>query len=157
MSALIYRQGSGELLSAATLALIGVGYSGNGLGLNNPGMERMRDVGPIPRGEYDILPPLDPAGHLGPLAFPLRPRAGTETYGRSDFLLHADNFARNHTASHGCIIQDRPARLAVLKFVGGVLTVVQGPARKSAPAPAPSPVSADDLNAAELANVEHSK
>ena len=30
----------------------GVGYSGNGDGLNNPAMEDKMDIGPIPRGLY---------------------------------------------------------------------------------------------------------
>lgn len=92
---------------------MGIGYSGNGPGLNNGEMEADHDVGPIPVGRWRIGPPLDPIDHLGPLAMPLTPEEGTDTLGRSGFFMHGDNAAMNHTASHGCIIMGHTIREAV--------------------------------------------
>lgn len=43
-----------------------------------------------------------------PYTFRLVPCLGTETYGRSGFLIHGDNAASD--ASHGCIIANRDCR-----------------------------------------------
>ena len=79
---------------------IATGYSGHGEGRNNPTMEAVRSVGPIPRGEYEISPPFDTQAH-GPLVMHLSP-VGHDALGRSGFLVHGDNV--RHDASHGCII-----------------------------------------------------
>jgi hypothetical protein len=42
-----YKQSTGELDHNG--AAIGAGYSGHGAGLNNPAMQNVHDVGPIPR------------------------------------------------------------------------------------------------------------
>jgi hypothetical protein len=86
---------------------VGVGYSGAGPGRNNPKLQFVRNVGPIPRGHYKIGPPHDTATH-GPYVMVLTPLPGTHTHGRAGFLIHGDN--RRHDASHGCIILDRLLR-----------------------------------------------
>jgi hypothetical protein len=43
----------------------------------------------------------------------LEPDAGTDTRGRAGFLIHGDNTAMDHTASHGCIILPRATRLTI--------------------------------------------
>lgn len=106
-----YRQTTGELRGPAGM-IVGVGYSGNRAGLNNPAMEADPDVGPIPAGLYHIGPALNPPDHLGPIAMPLTP-VGHDAHGRSGFFCHGDNAARNHTASHGCVIQDHEPRAAI--------------------------------------------
>lgn len=81
---------------------VSVGYSGRGAGRNNPQLEHMRDIGPIPRGQYSIG-----AAHIhpgkGPLTMTLTP-VGHTARGRTAFLIHGDS--RNHPgdASEGCII-----------------------------------------------------
>lgn len=48
-----YRQSTGELLDANGV-VIGVGYSGSPAGKNNPAMQNVVDVGPIPQGTYHV-------------------------------------------------------------------------------------------------------
>jgi len=85
-------------------------YSGNGVGLNNVSMERIEGVGPIPRGGWTIDRWDDVHGTKGPIVAVLSPNEGTNTFGRSEFLIHGDNGLGNHSASHGCIILSRPWR-----------------------------------------------
>ena len=107
-----YQQSTGRLTGPDGL-LAGVGYSGHGPGLNNPDMQGAVGVGPIPQGLWHIGPARNPPDHLGPLAMPLTPQAGTHALGRSAFFMHGDNAAANHTASDGCIIMNHTIRLAV--------------------------------------------
>ncbi|MGD0773196.1 MAG: tlde1 domain-containing protein [Candidatus Solibacter sp.] len=85
------------------------GYSGFGQGKNNPDMENVPDVGPIPRGIYDIGPIHDTTTH-GPHVMALTPEPGTDTLGRDGFLIHGDSVENPGTASHGCIILPRTVR-----------------------------------------------
>ncbi len=85
----------------------GNGYSGTGVGRNNPAMQNARNVGPVPQGRYVIGAPQDTTTH-GPHVMALTPAAGTQTFTRSGFLIHGDN--RRHDASNGCIILDRQTR-----------------------------------------------
>src|SRR5262245_26064491 len=97
----VYKQSSGELwLNGKT---IGKGYSGHGKSVNNPEAEKDANVGPIPRGEWTIG---DAFTHetKGPVVMRLTPFSGTNTFGRSGFLIHGDNSKVNQSASEGCII-----------------------------------------------------
>jgi len=115
-----YEQATGRFLGPDG-KLLATGYSGNGEGLNNPAMEAVHMVGPIPRGGWAIdLTPL-PLGHLGPLALVLSP-VGFDPNGRSLFRIHGDNSAMNHTASDGCIILPHDARQAI---VNGAVTALE--------------------------------
>ena len=82
---------------------MGTGYSGNGLGLNNPAMQDVRDVGPIPIGQYNIGP-----GYthriLGRVTMNLNPLKGTNTFGRTLFRIHGDSPDLDNSASKGCIV-----------------------------------------------------
>jgi hypothetical protein len=116
--------------------LIGIGYSGAGVGKNNPSMEGIVDVGPIPCGNYLIKgPPFDSPKH-GKFVLYLVPDADTKAriiaYGRdpNTFLLHGDSIENAGTASQGCVIQDRGTREAVwaanamdngLRVIAGVI------------------------------------
>lgn len=106
-----YSQASGALRGPAA-AIVGVGYSGTGAGLNNPAMQDVRDVGPLPCGWWTIGPAYEHP-HLGTLTMDLTPDAGTNTYGRDDFRIHGDNAARNFSASKGCMVQDHGPRSQV--------------------------------------------
>src|SRR5882762_4348724 len=85
---------------------VGAGYSGhdNGVqnGINNPDLENVHDVGPIPRGNYTIQPFFDDTGGKGPIVAHLDPEPGTEVFARSGFMIHGDNSTGNRSASHGC-------------------------------------------------------
>ena len=117
----IYEQSTGRLLRNGKLA--GFGYAGYGDGQNNPAMQHLRNVGPLPQGVWRILPPQDPAGRLGPLALPLEPISG-EMFGRDDFLIHGDSTARNRTASIGCIVVAIEVRRLIVGSGDDLLTVI---------------------------------
>ncbi len=96
-----YKQSNGEISSAEGLTWRG-GYSGHGEGRNNPDMQDMPDIGPIPQGSYVIGMAYNDPGRLGPCVMHLDPMEGTNTFGRSLFRIHGDNL--EHDASEGCII-----------------------------------------------------
>ena len=97
---------------------VGTGYAGRDAGKNNPLLENLKGIGPLPRGVYtgDALVMHDPK--LGPYVIHLTPDAPTteriEAYGRDpeSFFMHGDNVKSPGTASHGCIIQSRTTREA---------------------------------------------
>jgi hypothetical protein len=103
-----YAQKSGELQQDGKP--VATGYSGAGAGKNNPALENVPNVGPIPQGDWTIAgPPVDTADH-GPYVLKLNPAAATETFGRSGFLMHGDSREHPGCASHGCVILPRPVR-----------------------------------------------
>jgi hypothetical protein len=119
-----YAQGSGKLVNPAG-SVVGFGYSGRGVGLNNPAEQAVEDVGPIPQGEWTIGRFFDDEGGKGPLVAHVTAAPGTETYGRSGFMIHGDNEAANHTASEGCIILPRGLRVMVMASAESALTVTE--------------------------------
>ncbi len=123
-----YAQKTGELLQDGES--VATGYSGAGDGKNNPAMESVPNVGPIPQGDWTIAgPPFDTANH-GPYVLKLKPTADTPTFGRSGFLLHGDSIESPGCASHGCVIMPRPTREQVWNSGDRDLKVVEeAPAR----------------------------
>ena len=103
-----YSQSTGQLLDPDG-GIIATGYSGRDGGLNDPADQDIPNFGPIPRGSYTIGRVFSHPS-CGPVAMRLEPAAGTDTHGRSGFLIHGDNSAMDHTASHGCIILPRVIR-----------------------------------------------
>ncbi|MGY2050685.1 tlde1 domain-containing protein [Methylobacterium sp. JK268] len=110
-SAYVYEQATGRLYLRrdGSLDLEAFGYSGSevGGGKNNPDAQCRQDVGPLPRGDYQIGGPI-----MGPSPYslPLTPASTNDMCGRSGFLIHGDSIAAPGRASHGCIILARPAR-----------------------------------------------
>jgi hypothetical protein len=93
-------QSSGELLH--NWFHVCFGYSGAGEGKNNPTLQRVANVGPIPCGTYRI----GKAYHhpkLGELTMNLDPIDGTDDFGRSEFRIHGDSVGHPGSASHGCV------------------------------------------------------
>ena len=85
------------------------GYSGKGAGRNNPALEAMPNIGPIPKGLWSIdHPPYDDP-HKGKLVFRLHP-VGHDAHGRSGFLIHGDSGEHPGQASEGCVILPRLIR-----------------------------------------------
>lgn len=104
-------------------SLVDTGYSGKGDGLNNPDMQNVPRVGPIPIGVYTIGPAYhDP--EKGPCVMRLTPDPDNEMFGRAGFLCHGDNPQANHTASEGCIIQGPITREAINASDDKTLVVV---------------------------------
>ena len=93
-----YSQSTGTLTRDGQF--IAAGYSGAGIGRNNPAEQAVRDVGPIPQGRYNIGPHFD-AVVQGPCVMRLTP-VGHDALGRDGFLIHGDNLT--HEASTGCIV-----------------------------------------------------
>lgn len=103
-----WRQKAGELVRNGVV--MGVGYAGHDEGRNNPALQHVHSVGPIPRGNWNIVgPPVDTDDH-GPVVMRLEPFPGTETFGRSGFLIHGDSVSHPGTASLGCICLPRVVR-----------------------------------------------
>jgi hypothetical protein len=106
-----YAQKSGALLQGTTR--IGTGYSGYQEGKNNPSMQAVENVGPIPQGTWTIEgPPFNTQEH-GPYVLGLQPAQDTNTFGRSEFLMHGDSIANPGNASRGCIIMPHDVRVTV--------------------------------------------
>lgn len=101
-----YHQSTGALSAPQGLG-VATGYSGAEMGKNNPLTEGEKNVGPIPRGTYQIRP-AHFSPHTGPLSMDLVAMPNTHTLGRYAFLIHGDN--PSHTASQGCIILSRGIR-----------------------------------------------
>jgi len=107
-----HKQSTGELFAPLTGEVVDIGYSGFEEGKNNPAMQHVRMVGPIPEGFYTIEEPRDTAEH-GPYAMPLMPDETNEMFGRSGFLIHGDSVLHLGAASEGCPIHSHAARIRV--------------------------------------------
>lgn len=109
----IYRQSLGSWHFPLPSTLVSMGYSGAGVGKNNPAMQAIHDTGPIPCGMWEITgPPFDTTEH-GPDVLRLNPAPGTNTFGRSGFLVHGDSILHPGMASEGCIIMPHDIRLKI--------------------------------------------
>jgi hypothetical protein len=104
----VYHQSSGALHSDGQL--IATGYAGTAEGRNNPAMEMVRSIGPLPAGLYAIRPAIDRHPTMGPRVIPLVP-VNHDCLGRNSFYVHGDN--DDHDASRGCPIFPRAIRLAI--------------------------------------------
>jgi Tlde1 domain len=91
-------------------------YSGSGPGKNNPDMQGVRNVGPIPQGAYTISEPFDlDGGPHGPYVLKLTPDPANVMFGRSGFLIHGDSKENPGSSSEGCIVAPRSIREAIAK------------------------------------------
>lgn len=102
-----YEQLTGRLLHYG--AEVAIGYAGAGDGKNNPDMQGVHNVGPLPVGRYTICAPCDTQTH-GPYVLRLTPDAKNDMCGRAGFLIHGDSVQHPGTASQGCIIMPRAVR-----------------------------------------------
>lgn len=118
----IYRQSTGEMIYGDTP--LGIGYSGFGQGKDNPAMQNIHNVGPIPEGFWRIGPLEDRPQDLGPVVMPLTPEEETETFGRSEFWIHGDSQSHPGLASHGCIILARSIRQFIADSSDDLLEVL---------------------------------
>lgn len=112
MSKLVWDQSAGQLLLDGKL--ISPGYSGKGRGRNNPALENVPGIGPIPAGRWAIKSIYD-SDNVGPRTMVLWSIDGTPDdrdarTGRSAFRIHGDSIRAPGTASRGCIILPRKVR-----------------------------------------------
>jgi hypothetical protein len=112
----IFVSGVGEfILPSRTLPC----WAGRGDGLNNPEMESVKNVGPIPRGRYAIMEAKHPRFHRP--AFRLVPDPANGMFGRSAFWIHGG------TLSHGCIMLQMSSRVILQASDIRTLFVVHRP------------------------------
>jgi hypothetical protein len=103
-----YSQSTGAIANAKG-EVIAHGYSGYLQGKNNPALQGVRNLGPIPVGKWRMANVIN-SPHTGPFTIILEPASNTETFGRSAFRIHGDSIKDPGSASHGCIIAPRPTR-----------------------------------------------
>lgn len=96
------------------------GYAGREQGRNNPQLEALKNVGPIPRGCWEIGEAVYSAV-AGPVTVVLTPHPETALFGRSAFRIHGNN--AKDDASRGCIILPRSIRSMIAKRRGQTLLV----------------------------------
>jgi RHS repeat-associated protein len=113
-----YNQASGQLYEinpgAQPVAVGRNGYAGgnqgqNPEGVNNPALQHLQNVGPLPEGHYTIGQAYYHP-KLGAVTMNLDPLPSTHMYGRNLMRIHGDNSSQNQSASQGCIVQNRPTR-----------------------------------------------
>lgn len=94
--------------------------SGHGEGLNNPAMERVIGIGPIPRGSYFIGRAGDHI-RLGEEVMPLTPFSSNDMFGRDDFYIHGAEIGTTimepGDSSDGCILMERDKRETLASLV----------------------------------------
>ncbi|MEM5311264.1 tlde1 domain-containing protein [Paraburkholderia sp. JHI869] len=117
----VYSQSTGRLTRNGVTT--GTGYSGRGAGRNNGSMQRSRGAALIPRGTYTISAPFH-HNHAGNYTMRLTPQLGTNTFGRSGFMMHGDSARHPDEASEGCVIQSYSARHQVWTSGDRTLQVV---------------------------------
>lgn len=128
-----YEQKTGKLFkpmkNGTFLECVATGYAGgnqgrNPEGKNNPDMQGVKKIGPLPCGLYTFGTPLKHS-NLGPFAIPLTPDPGNEMFGRGGFYMHGDT-TPSGDASEGCIILGRITRQACWDSIDHQLKVIKG-------------------------------
>lgn len=119
----IFRIKAGELQHDG--AFFATAYSGwddgdgvpeQGEGKNDPTKVTERGIGPLPPGRYRIRG-AEKHPTAGNWVMRLDPLEGTNTFGRSGFLIHGDSRSNPGAGSHGCIVTALQARKVIAAFV----------------------------------------
>ena len=135
----LYSQSTGQLSYVNEQGPIGpmatpvaVGYSGNGSGLNNPYLQNVKNVGPIPVGDYTIGEQqniITSTGVTLNAAMLLTQDESNNMFDRDDFVIHGDNSCGCQSASKGCIVLPLNIRNMIansgdtkLKVIPGIVT-----------------------------------
>lgn len=117
-----YQQSTGKLFYRN--AYIATGYAGYGVGKNNPDMQNINDVGPLPCGNYNINAPVDDVV-TGKFTLPLDPFLNNVMFGRNEFKIHGDSILSPGNGSHGCIVMEPWVRMQIWKSDDTVLQVIR--------------------------------
>jgi RHS repeat-associated protein len=108
----------------------GNGYSGNGAGKNNPDLQDVPFVGPIPRGDYGIGGTWN-SPNTGPISIVLVYLGGLEPFpanrSKDMMRIHGDSLKHPGNASQGCIVIDPDTRKKISKGCGRGSTLTVGP------------------------------
>lgn len=108
----LYESSTGRLFDPEG-TLTATGYAGGFCGThpegkNNPSMQAVHNIGPLPEGFYTLGQPLDKP-NTGPYSIPLAPDPSNEMFDRSAFYIHGDTTPPGN-ASDGCIVMGRSVR-----------------------------------------------
>ncbi len=108
----IWTQQAGELWWNGKL--ISKGYAGKGRGKNNPALQAVKGIGPIPQGIWKMVGVRD-SPNTGRFTISLVAQDGNQDdihqpTGRSAFRVHGDSIKNPGTASRGCIVLPRGIR-----------------------------------------------
>lgn len=109
----IFKQSTGELFKSGDPKPIAVGYSGHEQGKNNPVLQTVRDLGPIPEGFWTFAALIEDGGRLGKNILHIIAKVGTATFGRSGFFMHGENPEHPGMSSDGCLIFPMAIRLRI--------------------------------------------
>jgi hypothetical protein len=104
----IFEQATGKWYGSGRCEAIG--YAGRDVGKNNPAMQNVKGIGPLPCGWYTIGEPIEHHPTVGAYALPLTPDPDNEMFGRSSFYVHGDSKEHPGLASHGCPVIPRAVR-----------------------------------------------
>lgn len=127
----VYSQSTGQLTHVdgnGNTTNVGTGYAGHGQGVNNPAMQNVPNVGPLPQGTYTINPQQNNTTGSGtqlPASMRLTPDPNNQMFGRGGFIIHGDNAAGNQSASEGCPVLNRNVRNQIGNSGDTVFRVVQ--------------------------------
>jgi hypothetical protein len=124
----LFNRLAGQILRGSdseSLGVIASAYSGYGEGKNNPSMQNVANVGPLPSGWYTMETIMDDNGNAieyedkMPPVIRLIPDTDTEMFGRAGMLMHGDfvNPLLQGTASHGCIVEDHTTRAFIASCI----------------------------------------
>ncbi len=113
----VYSQSTGQLIHVGDadgiIDFVGTAYAGYGAGLNNPLMQDVPFIGPLPLGGYTIGPQQDyytSDGRLLRWALPLTPDPSNRMFKRRGFLIHGPHTNDRKDSSNGCPVTDRGTR-----------------------------------------------
>jgi hypothetical protein len=98
----VYKQTTGQLM--LDNQVIGTGYSGKGVGKNNPAMQNQKNIGPIPAGDY-IIHIRQTDQKTGEPVIILHP--ATETFGRwpgETFCIQPDSNPPGNAPAAGIVM-----------------------------------------------------
>jgi hypothetical protein len=124
----VWDQSAGELRRDGKL--VSRGYSGKGRGRNNPALQGVAGIGPIPAGRWKIGTPYK-SDSVGAYTLPLTAvdaKPGDDIHqptGRSAFRAHGDSIKSPGSASRGCLILPRNIRELMWRSGDRDLEVVQ--------------------------------
>lgn len=99
-------------------------YAGRGDGKNNHTKQTVKNIGPLPVGEYTMGMPIL-SSHLGPIVIPLHPAPTNQMFGRYGFYIHFDSVQHPGEASDGCVVVQANGIEAILKIWGSGDHVLQ--------------------------------
>lgn len=118
----IYSQSTGNLWDRRGV-LVGSGYSGFNEGKNNPRLEAMSDIGPIPRGKW-VISRVYNSKNTGPYTLELLP-SGHNALMRTNFRIHGQTKENWGSASRGCIVLPPSIRTQIWESGDKILTVIE--------------------------------